>query len=148
MCYQQTVGLPTQEKPLARGDDEESPVGQPIDAQRKGPPRKDDFVVALEIDRQDLWHAPIREPKTVFVPTRLLAEHETGHQGLELRHGSALFRPSPLRSGLRWHHQDGALGEAHLPAVVVDLDAHDRVRFVRDTICAAADSDPPVTGAR
>jgi hypothetical protein len=55
---------------------------------RKRPAPKDDLRVAGEIDRNDLLRAPIGEPKTALVPTWLLAEHETGHQRLNISHGS------------------------------------------------------------
>ena len=86
MCHKRPVGLPAEEKPIARRDDEKAPVGQPVDAEWKGRHADDDVALALEIDGNDLLRAPVAEPETVIVPPWRLAERETGHQGLQFWH--------------------------------------------------------------
>jgi hypothetical protein len=83
---QRPVGLPAQKPPIARRYDEQAPVGQPVHTQRKRWPSKDDVAVAVEVDGHHLLGAPIREPQAVLVPTWLLTEDQTGHQGFDLRH--------------------------------------------------------------
>jgi hypothetical protein len=61
-------------------------IGQPIDAERKTERGPDyDLTVAIEIDCDDLLGSPVREPKTVLVPTWRFTHRETGQQGLHLR---------------------------------------------------------------
>src|SRR4051812_16194124 len=102
MGDQRSVRLQTEEEPIARGDDEQAPVWQPVDAdrlkRRKGQPDRD-LALALEIDGDDLSRAPVGKPETVVVPTRRLAERDAGHQGLRLGYrGGLLFVVSPTKT--------------------------------------------------
>ncbi len=51
-------------------DDEQAPIGQPVDAEWESGHAEDDVAVAVEIDGNDLLHAPVGEPQAVLVPTR------------------------------------------------------------------------------
>src|SRR3954449_1689986 len=84
--HQRAVGLAAQEKPLARRDEQQTPVRQPVDTAGKRPRPEDDLAVALEIDCNDLWRTPVGKPKTILMPTWLLPEHDAGHQGLQFSH--------------------------------------------------------------
>jgi len=70
MGHQRSVAFPTQEKPFAPRNDEQTAIGQPINAEwqtKRGP--DNNLAVAVEIDCDDLLGSPVREPKTVLVPT-------------------------------------------------------------------------------
>src|SRR5437879_2303893 len=88
MGHQRAVGLAAQKQPVARRHEQQTPVRQPVDTAWKGRSLEHDFSVALQIDGDDLWLTPVREPQPVLVPTRLLAEHDAGHQCLRSRHGA------------------------------------------------------------
>jgi hypothetical protein len=63
-------------------------IWQPIEAHGEG--RKTDldydFTLALKGDSENLLRPPISHPQTSIVPTRRLADGETGQQGLHFRH--------------------------------------------------------------
>src|SRR5215203_2233398 len=82
MGYQRPVGLPAQQKPISRRDYDQAPIWQPVDAKWERRYADDDFALALEIDGNDLLRAPVREPETLIVPARRLAERDAGQQGL------------------------------------------------------------------
>src|SRR5207244_1956222 len=75
-----------QKQAIARRDEEQAPVGQPVDAAGEGRRVQDDLAVALDVERDDLRRTPVGEPEAVLVPARLLAEHEACHERLRLRH--------------------------------------------------------------
>src|SRR5688572_25043315 len=97
MGYKRTVWLPAQQEPIARRDDEQAPIRQPVDAEWERGHADDDFAVALEIGGYDLLGAPVGEPETAIVPAWRLAELDAGHQGLKFRH-----LPSPIYRELEW----------------------------------------------
>ena len=79
MGHQRAVRLPAQEKTLAPRDDEQTAIGQPIDAEwktKRGPDY--DLAVAIEIHGDDFLGSPVREPKTVLTPTWRFAHREPG----------------------------------------------------------------------
>ena len=53
-----------------------------------------DLALALEIDGDDLVRAPVGEPQPALVPARRLAERETGHQDVYVRHQGRVTAPS------------------------------------------------------
>lgn len=61
------------------------------------------LAAALEVDSDDLLRAPVREPETVLVPSRRLADREAGQQGLRFGHSRFLEPPtSAHRTYPRW----------------------------------------------
>lgn len=80
MGDQRAVGLPAEEQSLAPRDDEQAPIAQPVDTKWDTRRAGDDLAPAFEIDGNDLLRAPVREHETVVVPTRRLAQRESGQQ--------------------------------------------------------------------
>jgi hypothetical protein len=79
MGHKLPIGLPAQEKPLAPRDDEQAPIGQPVDAKgKRGRNVNDDLALALQIDGNNLLRTPVREPQTAIVPTRRTRDQSTG----------------------------------------------------------------------
>src|SRR5262249_26465292 len=84
MPHHRAVALPAHE---LLASDKQASVGQP----RGGPPEargtlSDDLTIAVEIDRDNLLGSPVREPQTVLVPTRRLADRKTTQQDVWFRH--------------------------------------------------------------
>jgi hypothetical protein len=76
------------------GHDEQSPVGQPVDAAWKRRRAQDDLAPAVEIERDHFAPAPVREPQSTSVPPGLFSEDDTGQEGPQLwciRHVSLSF---------------------------------------------------------
>ena len=78
MSHRGPVGLATRE---LRAGHEEAAVGQPVD----GPPEtgralSDDLAVAVQVDRDDLTRAPMREPQPALVPAGGFDIRETAQQ--------------------------------------------------------------------
>ena len=73
------LGLSAQEQPSAARDEKQAPIRQPVDAEWERRHADDDFALARKIDGNDLVRAPVREPKTVLVPTWRFTERETTH---------------------------------------------------------------------
>jgi predicted dithiol-disulfide oxidoreductase (DUF899 family) len=69
---QGAIRLKAHEKSLAGRNQEHPPIGEPIDAARKGRRLEDDLAVPVEIHGDDLAGAPVGEPEPAGVPTRLL----------------------------------------------------------------------------
>ena len=101
MGDERPVGLLPQQPPLAARDDEQRPVGQPVEAERQRAEAAGHHLAApIEADGEDLAGAPVREPEPAVVPARRLAQHEAGQQQLGLRHspGSPAARSSSATS--------------------------------------------------
>jgi hypothetical protein len=85
MTHDRAVGL---QAPQPFACNEEATVGEPVDGPSEA--RRtlgDDLGIALEIDSYDLVRAPVREPQTLLVPTRRLADDEVAQQGLRFERG-------------------------------------------------------------
>src|SRR5207249_11962236 len=96
MAHERPVELPAQEKALAPRDDEQAAIRQPIDAKWKAKRSADyDLPVAIKIDCHDLLSAPVREPKTILVPTGRFTHREPGQQGSHFRLPAILHRIPP-----------------------------------------------------
>ena len=78
------VGLHAEQTPFGGRDDEQGPVGQPVDAERKRLNLGDDLAPAVEIDGDQLLRAPVGQPETAVVPARRLGEREARRQDLRL----------------------------------------------------------------
>ena len=87
--HQRPVRLLAQQPAVARRDDEQPAVGQPVDAHRKRGEINPGHHLrpALTIDGDHLLRAPIGQPQTVLVPAQRLTEGKAIEQLLDLSHG-------------------------------------------------------------
>jgi len=86
MGHQRPVVLAAQKQAIARRNEEQPAVGQPIDAQRERRSVEHDLAVAVEINGNHILRAPVGEPQPVRMPAWLLAEHQPAHQRSKFRH--------------------------------------------------------------
>src|SRR2546427_6416606 len=87
MSHQPSIGFPAQEQSVSHGDDQQTPIGQEAETHGSARDASDDFRLAREIAGPDLLGAEVGEPEAAIVPTWRLAEHETGQQSVQFRHG-------------------------------------------------------------
>ena len=109
MGDQRPVALPAQESPLARRNDQQATVGQPVDAEGERRHVEDDLALAREVDGDDLLRASVGKPEAVLVPAGRLGEGETDQQGLRFGHGRFLCRRG-LPSAALVHNQTTGWG--------------------------------------
>jgi hypothetical protein len=79
VSYERPIGFSAQQEPIACRDDQQAPIGQPVDAEWERRYADDDLALTLEIDGDDLLRSPVREPETLIVPAWRLAEGDAGH---------------------------------------------------------------------
>ena len=66
--------------------DQQAPVRQPVDAERKAERRVDHHLAAArEVDRQDLLGTPVREPQPALLPAERLPQREPGTSHAAIR---------------------------------------------------------------
>src|SRR5260370_35234284 len=83
MSHKPPILLPAQEQPIAHGNDKQAPIRQEAQAHWSARDASDDFLFAFQIDSNNFLCAEVGEPEAAIVPTWRLAEHETGHQGVQ-----------------------------------------------------------------
>jgi hypothetical protein len=98
--------------------DQEPAVGQPVDRPAEAVARhrgvdlgrsvSDDLAVAVEIDRDDLARASVREPQPAVVPARRFDIGQPVQQDFGFRHGRQVRHQCLLRIWLRLVGQRGA----------------------------------------
>src|SRR5207245_2924057 len=103
MRHQRSIALPAEQTPLAPRNNEQPPVRQPIDAKWKVKGNLNrNLAIAIEIDRDNLLSAPIREPKTVLAPSGGFTHRDTGHQDLSITRWRRFRRHRNLLRSEQW----------------------------------------------
>src|SRR5439155_7429037 len=64
------IGLPAEQTPIARRDDQQVPLAKPVDTKWKRRHARHDLTPALEITGNQLLSAPVAEPQTPVMTQR------------------------------------------------------------------------------
>jgi hypothetical protein len=88
--HQRPVRLLVQQPSVARRDDQQAAVGQPVDAHRKGREVNPGHHLgpALAVHGQDRLRAPVGQPQVVLVPAQRLTEGKTAEHTPDFGHGT------------------------------------------------------------
>src|SRR5439155_22077179 len=81
-----SVSLAPNEPTLATGDNQQPPVGKPIDTERNLKRRVDnDLAAAVRVHCANLLSAPIGKPEAILMPARRFSHRETRQQDFQFR---------------------------------------------------------------